>query len=300
MENKTINNSVSVVESNRKKKSETMLEIFARRMLRRKEAMLGLAVLLILAVLAILAPYISRYSYGEMNLQNAFAFPSGEHWLGTDSMGRDILSRILYGGRFSLSIGIVSVAISATGGLIFGSVAGFFGGKVDNIIMRSLDTFHAIPQVLLAICISSALGAGFFKTVLAVGIGGIPNFARTIRANILSIRGLEYVEAAESINCRNARIIFRHVIPNAITPFIVHCTLAIAGGLIVSATLSYIGLGVQPPLPEWGAMLSDARSYVRQYPYLMLCPGIFIMVTVMAFNLIGDAVRDALDPKLNK
>ena len=297
---RTMNNTVSIDGGRIKKKSENMLAIFARRMARRKEAMVGLAILLILAVLAFLAPYICRYSYSEMNLQNAFASPSKEHLLGTDSMGRDVLSRILYGGRFSLSIGIVSVAISASGGLIFGSIAGFFGGRADNLIMRALDTFHAIPQVLLAITISSALGAGFFKTVLAVGIGGIPNFARTIRANILAIRGLEYVEAAESINCRSARIIFRHVIPNAITPFIVHCTLAIAGGLIVSATLSYIGLGVQPPLPEWGAMLSDARSYVRQYPYLMLCPGIFIMVTVMAFNLIGDAVRDALDPKLNK
>ena len=231
---------------------------------------------------------------------HAFSGPSSLHLLGTDSMGRDLLSRILYGGRFSLSIGICSVAISASGGLIFGSIAGFFGGKVDNIIMRCLDIFHSIPQVLLAIVVSTALGAGFFKTVLAVGIGGIPNFARTIRAQILSVRELEYVEAAESINCSSARIIFKHVIPNAITPFIVHCTLAIAGGLIVSATLSYIGLGVQPPLPEWGAMLADARAYVRQYPYLMICPGVFIMVVVMSFNLIGDAVRDVLDPKLNK
>jgi peptide/nickel transport system permease protein len=281
-------------------KSETFAKIFIRKIIKRKEAMLGLGLIVFMAVLAILAPYISEYHYAEINLRNAFASPNSEHWLGTDSMGRDILSRIIYGGRFSLSIGIVSVAISASGGLVFGSIAGFFGGKADNLIMRCLDIFHSIPQVLLAICISSALGAGFFKTVFAVGIGGIPNFARTIRANILAIRRLEYVEAAESINCSYARIIFRHVIPNAITPFIVHCTLAIAGGLIVSATLSYIGLGVQPPLPEWGAMLADARSYVRQYPFLMIAPGVFIMITVMSFNLIGDAVRDALDPKLNK
>lgn len=294
MENRTKKSRRSLLQG------ETMFSIFLRRMVKRKEAMIGLGLILLLAILAILAPYITRYSYSEMDLKNAFSPPSKDHLLGTDSMGRDLLSRILYGGRFSLSVGICSVAISATGGLIFGSIAGFFGGKVDNIIMRMLDIFHAIPQVLLAITISSVLGTGFFKTVLAVGIGGIPNFARTIRANILSIRGLEYVEAAESINCSYPRAIFRHVIPNAITPFIVHCTLAIAGGLIVSATLSYIGLGVQPPLPEWGAMLSDARSYVRQYPYLMICPGIFIMITVMAFNLIGDAVRDALDPKLKK
>jgi peptide/nickel transport system permease protein len=282
------------------KKSETLLAIFAKRIAKRKEAMFGLSMLVTLTILAILSPYLCEYSYSEMNIKNTFAPPSGEHWLGTDSMGRDILSRILYGGRFSLSVGIVSVAISASGGLVFGSIAGFFGGKVDNFIMRALDIFHSIPQVLLAICVSSVLGTGFFKTVIAVGIGGIPNFARTIRANILAIRRLEYVEAAESINCSYARIIFRHVVPNAITPFIVHCTLAIAGGLIVSASLSYIGLGVQPPLPEWGAMLADARSYVRQYPFLMIAPGIFIMITVMSFNLIGDAVRDILDPKLNK
>jgi peptide/nickel transport system permease protein len=282
------------------KKNEPLLAIFTKRIAKRKEAMFGLSMLVTLTVLAILSPYLCKYSYSEMNLKNAFAPPGREHWLGADSMGRDILSRILYGGRFSLAVGIVSVAISASGGLVFGSIAGFFGGKVDNFIMRSLDIFHSIPQVLLAICVSSVLGTGFFKTVIAVGIGGIPNFARTIRANILAIRRLEYVEAAESINCSYARIIFRHVVPNAITPFIVHCTLAIAGGLIVSASLSYIGLGVQPPLPEWGAMLADARSYVRQYPFLMIAPGIFIMITVMSFNLIGDAVRDILDPKLNK
>ena len=163
--------------------------------------------------------------------------------------------------------------------------------------MRFLDIFHSIPQVLMAICVSSVLGAGFFKTVLAVGIAGIPNFARTIRANILAIRGLEYIEAAESINCGNARIIFRHVIPNAITPFIVHCTLAIAGGLIISATLSYIGLGVQPPLPEWGAMLNEGRAYMRTFPYMIVFPGIAIILSALAMNLLGDGLRDALDPR---
>lgn len=281
-------------------KNESASRLFIRRFVKRKEAMLGLSIILTLTILAILASHISRWSYEEMDWEHIYSGPSKDHLLGTDAMGRDLLSRILYGGRFSLSIGICSVAISASGGLIFGSIAGFFGGKVDNFIMRGLDIFHAIPQVLLAICISSALGAGFFKTVLAVGIGGIPNFARTIRAQILSVRELEYVEAARSINCNNFRIIFKHVIPNAITPFIVHCTLAIAGGLIVSATLSYIGLGVQPPLPEWGAMLAEARTTVQQHPYLMIYPGIFIMVVVMSFNLIGDAVRDVLDPKLNQ
>ena len=273
---------------------------FLKKMLRRKEAVFGASLLIIMGLLAVLAPWISPYPYAEMNIMDAFQGPSMAHPLGTDNLGRDLLSRIMYGGRFSLTVGIISVAISAGGGLIFGSIAGYFGGRVDNLIMRFMDIFNAIPQVLLAVCISAALGPGFFKTVLAVGIGGIPNFSRVIRANILSVRKIDYVEAAESINCSKPRVIFRHVVPNAITPFLVQCTLAMANGLIVSATLSYIGLGVQPPLPEWGAMLSDARNYIRQYPYLLIAPGVFIMITVLSFNLIGDAVRDALDPKLKK
>lgn len=273
---------------------------FMKKILRRKEAVVGATILIILALLAVLAPWICKYPYDAMDIKNAFSSPSAAHFFGTDHLGRDLLSRILYGGRYSLSVGIVSVGISAAGGLIFGSVAGYFGGRTDNLIMRFMDIFNAIPQVLLAVCISAALGTGFFKTVFAVGIGGIPNFSRVIRANILSVRQLDYVEAATSINCSNPRIIFKHVVPNALTPFLVQCTLAMANGLIVAATLSYIGLGVQPPLPEWGAMLSDARNYIRQYPYLLVCPGIFIMITVLSFNLIGDAVRDALDPKLKK
>ncbi len=284
----------------KKRKSNSGFRVFIRKMLKRKEAVAGAAILIILAVLALLAPWISRYPYDAMDIKQAFSPPSAEHIFGTDHLGRDMLSRIMYGGRFSLSVGIVSVSISAAGGMIFGSIAGYFGGKADNLIMRFMDVFNAIPQVLLAVCISAALGTGFFKTVFAVGIGGIPNFSRVIRANILSVRQLDYVEAATSINCSNPRIIFKHVVPNALTPFLVQCTLAMANGLIVAATLSYIGLGVQPPLPEWGAMLSDARNYIRQYPYLMVCPGIFIMITVLSFNLIGDAVRDALDPKLKK
>jgi peptide/nickel transport system permease protein len=284
----------------KEQKSESGFVLFMRKMLRRKEAIIGAGVILFLAALALLSPLFFGTSHVEINLDNMFSPPSQQHWFGTDSMGRDLFARILYGGRLSLSIGICSVSISAGGGLIFGAVAGYFGGRADNLIMRFMDIFHSIPQVLLAVIVSTVLGPGFFQTVLAVGVGGIPNFSRTIRANILSVRSLEYVEAAESINCSKPRIIFGHVIPNAITPFIVHCTLAIANGLIVASTLSYIGLGVQPPTPEWGAMLSDARSYVRQYPYLMMIPGVFIMITVMSFNLIGDAVRDALDPKLNK
>ncbi len=279
---------------------KSAMQIFMRKMLNRPQAMIGLAILLVMAILAVLAPYICKYDYMTLNFGAMFQAPNSEHLLGTDDLGRDILSRILYGGRYSLSIGILSVAVAGGGGLVLGAIAGYFGGQVDNLIMRFLDIFHAIPQVLMAVCVSAAFGPGFINTVFAVGIAGVPNFARTIRAQILQVRGLEYVEAAQSINCSKPRIIFSHVIPNAMTPFIIHCTLAIANGLIVASTLSYIGLGVQPPTPEWGAMLSGARSYVSTYPYLMYCPGIFIMVTVLSFNLLGDAIRDALDPRLNK
>ena len=299
MQTNAINTTADLLLEDEERKKDNQFLVFIKKMLRRKEAVVGFSVLVILAVLSIVSPLFTKYSYSQLgDLPNLL--PSADHWFGTDSMGRDIFARVLYGGRYSLPIGIISVGISAGGGLVLGAIAGFFGGKADMLIMRFLDIFHSIPQVLLAVIVSTVLGPGLFQTVFAVGIGGIPNFARTIRAQILSVRGLEYVEAAESINCSKARIIFRHVIPNSITPFIVHCSLAMANGLIVASTLSYIGLGVQPPTPEWGAMLSDARLVVRQYPTQMLFPGIFIMGTVMSFNLLGDALRDTLDPKLNK
>ena len=279
--------------------NESYLQTVWRRF---KHHHLGVASLILLSVIclaAVLAPIIAPHDPDAIVGPFSEA-PSLRFWLGTDQIGRDMLSRLLYATRISLLVGLLATAISTAVGVVLGLLAGYFGGWLDMLIMRFLDIFHSIPQVLLAVIVSTVLGPGLFQTVFAVGIGGIPNFARTIRAQILSVRGLEYVEAAESINCSKARIIFRHVIPNSITPFIVHCSLAMANGLIVASTLSYIGLGVQPPTPEWGAMLSDARLVVRQYPTQMLFPGIFIMGTVMSFNLLGDALRDTLDPKLNK
>ena len=300
MQIKTVNSTADLLLEDEERKKERPFFTFLRRICKRPEAIVGFTVLVVIAILSIIAPWICEYPYDLIDGVNKNLLPSAEHWFGTDQMGRDIFVRVLYGGRYSLPIGIISVGISAGGGLVLGAIAGFFGGKADMLIMRFLDIFHAIPQVLLAVIVSTVLGPGLFQTVFAVGVGAIPNFARVIRANILAVRGLEYVEAAESINCSKRRIIFRHVIPNAITPFIVQVSIAIANGLIVASTLSYIGLGVQPPTPEWGAMLSDARLVVRQYPTQMLFPGIFIMGTVMSFNLLGDALRDTLDPKLNK
>ena len=287
-------------DEDRERKEENRFLVFLTKLLKRREAVVGIVIIFTIIILSIISPWICKYPFDEIDSSMMNKLPSLEHPFGTDSMGRDLLSRVLYGARYSMVVGIISVSISAGGGLIFGAIAGFFGGRVDNLIMRFLDIFHAIPQVLLAIAICTLLGPGLFQTVFAVGLGGIPNFARVIRANILSVRNNEYVEAAESINCSKARIIMRHVVPNALTPYIVQISIAMANALILASTLSYIGLGVQPPTPEWGALLSDARAVVRQYPTQMLFPGLFIMISVMSFNLIGDAIRDVLDPKLNK
>lgn len=281
-------------------KSHGSMYLAMQRFARNKSALVGLSLVLILVVLAILAPWISPYSYEKIDIINAFAKPSFAHPFGTDDLGRDILSRMMYGGRYSLSIGIFSVVISAAFGIFAGSVAGYFGGQIDNIIMRLIDILQSFPQILLAIVISAALGTGYDKCIIALGISGIPVFTRMMRANILTIRSMEYIEAATSINCRDSRIIMKHVIPNAFSPLIVQISLSLAYSVLSAASLSFIGLGVQPPNPEWGAMLSAGRNYITNYPHMVLFPGLYIMICVLAFNIIGDALRDALDPKLRR
>lgn len=231
-------------------------------------------------------------------MKDRFALPNLSHLLGCDEVGRDILSRILYGAKFTLSIGILSTAVSCIFGVILGAVAGYFGGIVDTLIMRALDVFQAFPNILLAIAISAVLGAGFDKVIYAIGISGVPNFARMMRANILTVRNSEFIEAATSINCSTVRIIVHHVIPNAISPLIVQVAMGIASAALAASGLSFLGFGVQAPTPEWGAMLASARGYMRDYPHMVIIPGMFIMLTVLSFNLVGDAIRDALDPKL--
>lgn len=213
-------------------------------------------------------------------------------------MGRDIFSRILYGARYSISIGIIAVIISATIGMVIGAIAGFFGGAIDNILMRILDVMQAIPGMLLMIVISAVLGPGFFNTIIALSVSSISGMARMLRAQMMKERDNEYVEAAVSINCGKGKIIFSHLLPNCISPLIVQATMGVAQTITMAAGLSFIGLGVQPPLPEWGAMLSSARQFIRQSPHLVIFPGLAIAVTVLALNLLGDGLRDALDPKL--
>lgn len=282
------------------KKGKSTFALAMRRLSRDWAARLGLFIIVVLVLLAIFAPYIAKYPYDQVDIVNAYQTPSLEHFFGTDDLGRDIFSRMLYGGRYSLSIGICSVAISAVCGIILGAIAGFFGGVADDIIMRLLDILHAFPNILLAIVISAALGTGYDKCIIALGLSGIPTYARVTRANILNVRGMEYIEAATSINCSNARIIARHVLPNALSPLIVQVTMGLGQTVLSAATLSFVGLGVQPPTPEWGAMLSAARSFIRDYPHMVIFPGLYIMLAVLSFNLLGDALRDALDPKLKK
>lgn len=268
------------------------------RIRRNPGAMFGLIFVISLFILSVISPYICKYDYAEIVMKDRFALPSSEHLLGCDEVGRDILSRILYGAKYTLSIGILSTIFSCVIGVILGAVAGYFGGKVDTLIMRILDIFQAFPNILLAIAISAVLGKGFDKVIYAIGISSVPNYARMMRANILTVRNSEFIEAASSINCSTFRIITHHVIPNAISPLIVQVAMGIASAALAASSLSFLGFGVQAPTPEWGAMLASARGYVRDYPHMVIIPGLFIMVTVLSFNLVGDAIRDALDPKL--
>ena len=261
-------------------------------------ALAGVIVICLLVILSILSPYIMKYDYAKIDMRSAYQGPSAEHWFGCDELGRDILARILYGARYTLSVGVLSVLISAGVGVALGAVAGYFGGAVDQVIMRFLDIMAAFPQLLLAIAVSAVLGTGFDKCIYALGISGIPRFARMMRANILTVRNQEFVEAAMSITCTKPRIIVRHVIPNAIAQLSVEISMSIAAAGLAASSLSFIGLGVTPPTPEWGAMLASARNYIRLYPHMIMFPGLFIMLSVLSFNLIGDAIRDALDPKL--
>ena len=282
---------------NRKRK-ESQLVAVLRRLSKNKMAMLGLFIFLIEVLLAISAQWIMPYDYAQINPREMLQAPSLAHLMGTDDMGRDIFSRLLYGARYSLGIGIVSLALGAWLGIIIGANAGYAGGWVDNLIMRFLDIIQAIPGMLLMIAIAAVLGNGFFNTCVALAVGGIPGTARLLRASILNIRNMEYLEAAESINCSKFRLISGHILPNAFSPLIVSFAMGVANSVVSAASLSFIGLGIQPPTPEWGAMLSAGRAYIRDYPHLVLFPGIAIMITVLALNLLGDGLRDALDPKL--
>lgn len=271
-----------------------------RRLRTNSTAMFGLIVLALLILLSVFATVIAPYHYTEMDMLQLNAAPSLKHLFGTDSLGRDILSRLIYGGRYSIFLGFSASVLSMAAAIVLGSLAGYFGGWVDNVVLRICDVVQAIPGILLSIVISAVLGPGFFNTILALAIGGIPSGIRLTRAQILSVRSEEYLEAAASVNCSSMRIMFRHILPNILSPLIVGFTMGIGNTIMLASSLSFIGLGVQPPAPEWGAMLSAGRDFIRNYPWQIIFPGIFVFVTVLSINLFGDGLRDALDPKMKK
>ena len=281
-------------------KKKSMKEEKIRAFMKNKLAVAGAVLLLTMIVLAALSPIIAPYGFDEQNYEIARQTPSLQHLAGTDELGRDILSRILYGGRVSLTIGIISVGIGLIFGGSLGVIAAYYGGVTETVIMRVIDVLMAIPSIILSISICAALGSGIVNTMIAVGISSIPTYARVFRSSVISEKSKEYIEAARAVGAGNARIILKHILPNSIAPVIVQASLGVAQAITTAASLSFIGLGIQPPNPEWGALLSSGRQYIRDFPHMVVYPGIAIMLTVLALNLIGDGLRDALDPRLKR
>jgi peptide/nickel transport system permease protein len=282
----------------KKKRKKSKLYDIWRQLRKNKFAVGALVVIILLILIAVFAAEIAPYAYETQNAKESYAGSSWEHPLGTDKLGRDILSRLIYGSQQSLQMGVVAVMIAAVIGIIIGAIAGFYGGWTDNLLMRFLDIYQAVPMLLLCITLAAVMGPSLQNAIIALGISMVPGYARLMRASILTVREKEYVEAARAINANDARIIVKHIVPNAMAPLIVEITMGIGNCILAGAALSFIGLGVQPPIPEWGAMISDARNVMRQYPTLALYPGICVMISVLAFNLLGDGLRDALDPRL--
>jgi peptide/nickel transport system permease protein len=263
-----------------------------------KMALVGTGIVLFFILLAVFAPMIAPYSINEQDLSLRLQAPSKEHLFGTDDFGRDIFSRVIYGARISLWVGFFSVLGSVIVGSLLGIIAGYYGRWIDGIISRIFDIMLAFPSILLAIGIVAVLGPSLKNALIAIAIINIPNFGRLIRSRVLSIKQEEYIMAAKAIGMSDARILFHHILPNSMAPIIVQGTLAIATAIIEAAALGFLGLGAQPPNPEWGKMLADSKDYLTQAPWTMVFPGLAIMLTVLGFNLMGDGLRDALDPRM--
>lgn len=277
-----------------------------RRFKKNKMAVISLIFLLVLAGIGVTTLVIDWATDGsiyeekviDQNLMQRFEPPSKEHILGLDEFGRDILLRILWGTRYSLFMSIAAVVGAGIFGVMIGAVAGYYGGRVDNVIMRLMDIILSLPYMLLAIAIVAALGPGLVNVLISIAIGYVPEFARITRASVMTIREREFIEAAKAVGASDMTVIFRQILPNAMAPLIVEVTMAIAGAILSIAGLSFLGLGIQPPLPEWGAMLTNARGYIRDAWHITVFPGLAILITILALNIIGDGLRDALDPKL--
>jgi len=269
-----------------------------RRLARSRSAVVGSLLLLTIGLAVVLAPALSPYNPIKTNQRAPLEAPSAAHLMGTDRFGRDILSRVLWGGRLSLSVGVVSVGIAACSGVVLGLVAGYYGGRTDTLIMRLVDLLLAFPGILLALAIIATLGGSLVNLMIAVGIAAIPDYVRITRGTVLSLMEQEFVLAARVVGCRDHAIIFRHILPNVTAPLTVLATLGIAGAIITGSALSFLGLGVRPPAPEWGNMLAEGREFLEHAWWVAFFPGLAIMLAVFSINLLGDGLRDALDPRL--
>lgn len=277
---------------------ESKLQEFLSILMLNKAALVGAIIILFYIFMAVFAPLLAPYNPYEIQLENRLMPPSFDHWMGTDDKGRDILSRILYGARLSMGVGFAAVLFGAFFGIIFGLVAGYYGKWVDSVIMRLMDVMLAFPGILLALAIIAALGPSLINVTIAVGAFSVPLFARIVRGSTLEVKQLEYIDAIRSLGANDFTIIFKHVFPNILSPIIVQGTLRLATAILSAAGLSFLGLGAQPPSPEWGTMLSSGRDFLFSAPYIALFPGLAISILVLGFNLFGDGLRDALDPRM--
>jgi peptide/nickel transport system permease protein len=280
------------------RRSRGLFRDAVRRLLVSWNGRVGLAVVLLTILIGVGAPVVDPYEpRTDSNLEIARQSPSVEHPFGTDRLGRDVLRRIVHGIRISLTIGVIVVLASGTAGILLGLSAGYFGGQLDTVIMRLMDVLLAFPAILLAIAIVAVRGPGLANTMLAVAVVGIPGYARVTRSMVLSLRERDYVQAAHMIGARDGRVVFRHILPNSLSPLIVQATLGVGGAILFAAALGFLGLGAQPPSPEWGAMIGDGIPFLRESPHMVFFPGMAIMISVLGFNLLGDGLRDALDPQ---
>ncbi len=281
------------------KKRSQGAEIWRRFRLNRN-ALLGMGIFFILVSFALFAEIIAPYDPIQQNYEKIMQPPSRQHILGTDELGRDIFSRIVYGARISMTVGLIAVGIAFVAGTALGVICGYYGGVIDNVIMRFVDILMAIPAILLNISIVAALGTGLQNVMIAIGVSNVPRFCRIIRASVMSLRDQEFIEASRAAGATDFFIIIDHIIPNSLAPLIVQATVSVGSSILQCASLSFIGLGIVPPTPEWGAMLSTGRDFLRKAPHLTTFPGLAIMAAVYAANLMGDGLRDALDPKLKR
>lgn len=274
------------------------MKSFLKRLARNKPAMVGAFLIIFLIIVSLIGPYFTTLEPNAQDYSVKLEGPSADHWLGTDHHGRDIFTRIIHGMSLTFYVGFSSVALGAIVGTFFGVISGYYGGRIDNIIMRITDILLAFPGILLALAIVSVLGPSMNNVIIAVALFSVPVFARIARGSALTVRKLEYVDAVKALGASDFRIIFKHILPNITSPLIVQATLSIATAILTAAGLSFLGLGAQPPIPEWGAMLADGRNYMYDAGHVALFPGLAIVLVVLAFNIFGDGLRDALDPKL--